>query len=164
MESSNSSGRIGGAYSSELARPVQVQPESEEVARKGGQSIRSVEGGNYLANDGSRKPTNAGIAGRKTDQVVPQTPEFSECENLKKGERVSIFTQDLSEKEVIALGTVRWTGYLNNSEQLGIYVGIEMDQPYGNGRGTYNHVELFRTQEKHAALVPLSSVVKGELK
>jgi len=40
-----------------------------------------------------------------------------------------------------------------------IYVGIELVNPSGNGRGVFNKRSLFKTKLHHAALVPLSGVL-----
>ncbi|WP_299734386.1 CAP-Gly domain-containing protein [uncultured Endozoicomonas sp.] len=159
MEPSNQSGRAGGTG---WPKPnLEPQSEADQVVRKDGKSIEQVEGVNLL-NKGSKGPAYTGIADRKTDQVMPQIPESSECENLKTGERVSIFTEVSKGVEVQAFGVVEWTGFINDNKHQGLYAGIKLDIPYGNGRGTVSGVPLFQTEEGHAAIVPFDSVLKSE--
>jgi len=43
-----------------------------------------------------------------------------------------------------------------------IYVGIDLVNPVGNGRGVFNKRQLFKTKPNHAALVPLSGVLPAD--
>ena len=43
-----------------------------------------------------------------------------------------------------------------------IYVGIDLVNAVGNGRGVFNKRQLFKTKPNHAALVPLSGVLPAD--
>nr|XP_009860718.1 ubiquitin carboxyl-terminal hydrolase CYLD [Ciona intestinalis] len=79
--------------------------------------------------------------------------------NIHIDMKVYIFTE-VNGHESQELGSVKFIGRLPNELPTNdIYVGIELVNPSGNGRGVFNRRQLFKTKLNHAALVPLSGVL-----
>ncbi|KAK7790148.1 hypothetical protein R5R35_009357 [Gryllus longicercus] len=56
--------------------------------------------------------------------------------------------------------TVKWIGHLDNSPD--IMVGIDCDNPVGNGTGSHEDRAYFKVKKDHAKFIPLASLVKAE--
>ncbi|XP_066289398.1 ubiquitin carboxyl-terminal hydrolase CYLD-like [Branchiostoma lanceolatum] len=105
-----------------------------------------------LPNSTSKK-TNVSKAVPLSDKELAELP-------LKVGMRVFIFTE-VNGKESQEGGVVKYVGKLLKHGG-DIYVGIELDNPVGNGSGVYEGERLFHARKDHAALVPLGGAIPAE--
>ncbi|XP_076818225.1 ubiquitin carboxyl-terminal hydrolase CYLD-like [Clavelina lepadiformis] len=93
------------------------------------------------------------------EPVVGVTDEELGQLEIHIGMKVCIFTE-VNGSESQECGTVKFIGRLPNELPTSeIYVGIDLVNPVGNGRGVFNKRHLFKTKANHAALVPLSGVL-----
>ncbi|XP_078609279.1 ubiquitin carboxyl-terminal hydrolase CYLD-like isoform X1 [Branchiostoma floridae x Branchiostoma japonicum] len=105
-----------------------------------------------LPNSASKK-TNVSKAVPLSEKELSELP-------VKVGMRVFIFTE-VNGKESQEGGVVKYVGKLLKHGG-DIYVGIELDNPVGNGSGVYEGERLFHARKDHAALVPLGGAIPAE--
>ena len=102
----------------------------------------------------SGKNATVPISGSKQSTCSVTNHVSGSFGNLVIGERV-VWIDDVSIKH----GTARWIGRL---QQYGsqMVVGLELDEPVGIGTGEYEGRQLFIVPSNHAAVVPLSGLIK----
>eukprot|EP01059_Diplonema_ambulator_P032805 TRINITY_DN6612_c0_g1_i2.p1 TRINITY_DN6612_c0_g1~~TRINITY_DN6612_c0_g1_i2.p1 ORF type:complete len:776 (+),score=174.38 TRINITY_DN6612_c0_g1_i2:206-2329(+) len=84
--------------------------------------------------------------------------------DLHCGDRLKVWVKDRGSFEI---GTCRWVGVLVNEDKSGqvtphrdgLWVGVELLNPYGNTDGAVDNYRYFTCPQKHGVLVPANEVV-----
>merc|ERR1712079_597591 len=76
-----------------------------------------------------------------------------------KGDRVLIQSQVVGDSKVNVTGVVKYVGRVGKRiPSTSIYVGLKLDQPFGDTSGKVNGKQLFACLPRHGKIVRLSDI------